>query len=85
MYKRAQQVADLCEESSLVLAARVTRVHTHGLHASCAGALLRAAGTRFICRPVVSEAALQSLPRAGTNVGFPNLQDVGHLCYQNAI
>ncbi|KAF6257317.1 hypothetical protein COO60DRAFT_1701906 [Scenedesmus sp. NREL 46B-D3] len=37
MYKRAQQVAELCAECSLVVAARVTRTHSHGLHASCPG------------------------------------------------
>lgn len=43
MYQRAQQVAELCGECGVVLAARVTRVHSHGLHASCPGA---AAGCR---------------------------------------
>jgi hypothetical protein len=41
MYQRAQQVADLCAECSTVLAARVTRTHSHGLHASCPGRRLQ--------------------------------------------
>jgi hypothetical protein len=68
MYKRAQQVAELCVECNMVLSARVTRVHSHGLHASCPGALRHPAGrqpelhaaSRSLLNLVLADAHLDS-------------------------